>query len=570
MTARLLSTTVLALGFAAALRPDAALAQVGTSNVASIEPTSIAHPATTPCTVPLYSGAMFGGSNVGFGYTPPAACPGPWAKVVLAVDISLNAGNQYDRSGTIWLGGVNLWFGTTAEPRADLGPSWHVERDVTDDTKLFETANTGTVLIANYFNAADTSTITSSARLVFYPATAANPAPRTPDVIIPLTGASSSTASLNTGADTLSQTLTLPHNIERAVLDTVLQGQADDEFWYANVPASLAAELEEEPGGSFREGELTIDGNNAGIAPVYPAIFTGGIDPYLWTPIPGVTTLDLRPFRIELTPFAGLLDTPGPHTIALSVFDASDAFSVEGTLYLYLDHGAAADTGTLTADTLAPPAPTVTDTLSGTTDITGALTTASQHAYHLAGTLATSHGTVTTAVDASSGFSNTQTYTLTPSTDVQDIAEDTETAVAVTTTGPHGSATETSHYSYPLLVLIDESGTDTDTIPQTTQVAQGLLIARRQGTAPPSLLAEGIASEDTTSFIIDPAAGSVTLGPPSNTASAAIYGSNGSFGCDERLLASTADVLGLEQTGTGCITDATLGALRSMIAKAAH
>ena len=571
MTARHLSTTALALGLAAlALRPAAALAGVGSGNVASIEPPSLAHPATTPCTVPLYTGATFGGSNVAYTYTPPAACPGPWAKVVLAVDISLDAGNQYDRTGTLWLGGVNLWFGTTAEPRATLGPSWHVERDVTDDTKLFETANTGTVLIANYFDAADTSTITSSARLVFYPADRADPAPRTPDLIIPLTGTASATASLPTGAATLSRTLVLPRNIERAVLDTVLQGQSADEFWYANVPAALAGALEEEPGGAFREGELTIDGKNAGLAPVYPAIFTGGIDPYLWTPTPGVSTLDLRPFRIELTPFAGTLDKPGPHTISLSVFGADNAFSVEGTLYLTLDHGAAADTGTLTADTLAAPAPTLTDTLAGTTDITGALVTASTHAYRLAGTLSTSHGSVATTVDASSDFSNTQRYSLTPSTDVQDITQNTETAVAVTTKGPGGSSTATTRYAYPLVARIDESGTDTDTIPQTTQIAQGLLIARQDGSAAVSLLAEGILSQDTTSFIIDPSTGSVTLGPPSDTASAAIYASDGAFGCDRRLLASTADVLRIEQTAGGCATTAAAAAVQSMIDQIAH
>ena len=571
MTARYVSTTALVFGLIAlALRPGAAVAQVGSSNVASIEPTSLVHSATTPCTVPLYTGAVFGGSNVNYSYAPPASCPGPWAKVVLAVDISLDAGRQYDRTGTIWLGGVNLWFGTTAEPRAGIGPSWHVERDVTDDTRLFETANTGTVLIANYLSAADTSTITSSASLVFYPADAANPAPRTPDVIIPLTGTSSSTVSLNTGADTLSQTLTLPHNIERAVLDTVLQGQFDDEFWYTNVPAALASQLQENPGGSFREGELAIDGRNAALAPVYPAIFTGGIDPYLWTPTPGVGTLDLRPFRIELTPFAGELDTPGPHTISLSVFGAANYFSVEGTLYLYLDHGAASDAGTLTADTLGAPSPTLTNTLAGTTEVTGALVTASNHAYTLAGTLRTSHGVVTTTVNASSNFTNVQSYSITPSTYVQDIAQDTETSVAVTTKSASGTSVVTSHYSYPLVARINESGTDTNTIGQTTQVGQGLLIATRDGSAPPSVLAEGILSQDTTSFIVDPSTGSVSLGAPSNAASTAIYGSDGIFGCYGRLLASAADILTVEQTSSGCATDAAAKAVQAMIAKIPH
>ncbi|MFN1208994.1 peptide-N4-asparagine amidase, partial [Enterococcus lactis] len=78
---------------------------------------------------------------------------------------SLNAGIQYDRTGTIWVGGVPLWFGTTAEPAPNQAPSWHFERDVTDYTALLATAQTGFALIANCTNAQDTSIITSSARL---------------------------------------------------------------------------------------------------------------------------------------------------------------------------------------------------------------------------------------------------------------------------------------------------------------------------------------------------------------------------------------------------------------------
>ena len=45
---------------------NTAHAQVNTSNVASIEPTSVAHPPTTPCSVPLYTGAVFGSTAVAF------------------------------------------------------------------------------------------------------------------------------------------------------------------------------------------------------------------------------------------------------------------------------------------------------------------------------------------------------------------------------------------------------------------------------------------------------------------------------------------------------------------------
>ena len=519
---------------------------IGSGNVAAIEPPAIAHPPLTPCTVPLVSGAVFGSSDANYTYTPPAACPGPWSKVVLAVDLSLDAGVQYDRTGTLWLGGVNLWFGTTAEPSRKVAPSWHVERDVTDDTALFESGNTGHMLVANYTNSADTSVITGSATLQFYPATAAYPAPRTPDMIIPFANsAAGDTVGLNTGTDTLSRTLTLPPNIERAVFDAVLQGQNDDEFWYTCVPANLATELESCSGGAFREGLLTIDGKPAATAPVYPAIFTGGIDPYLWSPTPGVTTLDLKPFRMELTPFAGLLDTAGTHTLALSVADADDYFSVTGNLYLYLDRKAASDSGTLLADTLAPAVPSVATTQN--TDAGGTLTatvdTSSSHGYAVAGRLQTSHGAVTTRLVQSSNFSNKQNFVISPSVYTQNIVQNTLTTQAVTTTDNTGTHTVSHVDVYPLVVDTAETGAGSFT--QTTKVTQGLVTAAfRSGEAlPTSVLAEGIRTQDTVPFILDPATGSYSVGANTGMASQAAYGTVGSTGCLGRVLQASGNVL---------------------------
>src|ERR1700759_3146141 len=66
----------------------------GSRNVAVIEP-PVAHPDKRPCTVPLYSNAQFGADNVNFSYTPPKKCPGPYAAIVLSVDVSLDKGIQY-------------------------------------------------------------------------------------------------------------------------------------------------------------------------------------------------------------------------------------------------------------------------------------------------------------------------------------------------------------------------------------------------------------------------------------------------------------------------------------------
>ena len=44
-------------------------------------------------------------------------------------------------------------------------------------------------------------------------------------------------------------------------------------------------------------------------------------------PIPGVQTLNLLPYRVDLTPFAGVLSNGQPHTVGVTVFNAFEYFS---------------------------------------------------------------------------------------------------------------------------------------------------------------------------------------------------------------------------------------------------
>ena len=56
---------------------------VGSGNTAIADP-GVARPATTPCRVRLFTDQPFADfSPKFFSYAPPAACPGPWQKVVL-------------------------------------------------------------------------------------------------------------------------------------------------------------------------------------------------------------------------------------------------------------------------------------------------------------------------------------------------------------------------------------------------------------------------------------------------------------------------------------------------------
>jgi hypothetical protein len=447
---------------------------IGSANTVTADP-NVARPSTTPCVVKLFSGAQFFDFNVeNFSYAPPSACPGPWATVVLEADISLNAGIQYDRTANFWLGPVNIYFGTTAEP-SNIGPSWHIENDLTDYSSIFYTAQTGQADIGNTLCCGLTSTIFASAELEFYPLAKGEKAPVAADQVLALSGgASGGTVALNSTSSTLSGTFTLPTNVESAYLDVYSQSQSNDEFWYTCVSNDVAAELDNCGNTGFRETEITIDGQPAGVAPVSPWVFTGGIDPYLWSPIPGVQTLNFKPYRVNLTPFAGLLSNGSPHTVSLSVYNADSYFSATASLLLYLDAGASQVTGAVTKNTLtAAPSPVVTENLNVQPTFTkGTVDLKSNRSFVVSGYVNTSHGKVTTKIAQNVNFFNNQYYDITATVYLENISLG-SSVWSTTTTSSGGETTVTSQeFSFPMTMDLNEfvaSSGDTDLTTKASQ-----------------------------------------------------------------------------------------------------
>jgi hypothetical protein len=449
--------------------------KIGSANTVTADPL-VPRPSTKPCVVELFSGAQFYDFNVeNFSYTPPADCPGPWAKVVLESDINLNAGIQYDRTANYWLGPVNIYFGTTAEPSPNLGPSWHIESDLTDYSSIFYTAQTGVANIGNTLCCGLTSTIFASAELEFYPLEKGQQAPVTPSEVFALSaGPSGGTVGLGSTSSTLSGTFTLPTNIETAYLDVYAQSQSADEFWYTCVPTNVATELESCTNSGFRETEITIDGQPAGVAPVFPWIFTGGIDPYLWFPIPGVETLNFTPYRVNLTPFAGVLSNGQPHTISLSVFNADNYFSATASLLLYTDPDSAQTTGEVTQNTLTGPSPIVTQNLNVTSSvIDGTVDVSSARSFVIAGYVNTSRGTVATRISQNVNFSNDQYFDINATKYVQNIklASTLNSNVTVSQKGAP-SVVYNQNYGFPLVLDISEIVLSNGDINQTTSADQ--------------------------------------------------------------------------------------------------
>jgi hypothetical protein len=410
--------------------------------------------------------------------------PGPWAKVVLEVDFAVTAGRQFDRTAQIAIGHVNVYYGTTAEPSRTVSPSWHVERDLTDYSALFRTSQSGETNLGNLVNPTFTGILSGSAKLLFYPASASEPAPRTADAVLSLSEAPGGAALLATTADVLAPTFLLPTNVEAAYLDVITQSQASDEFWFTCVPDDVADELFSCPGTSFREAEITIDGQPAGVAPVYPWIFTGGIDPLLWRPIPSVQTLNFVPYRVDLTPFAGVLSNGQPHRVGLSVFNANHHFLVTGSLLLYLDHGSTQVTGAVTRNTLgAGPHPAVQEHLATAADgtITGTVETEAERDFTLAGFVNTSHGKVETTIRQHVEFSNDQDFVNSATQFVQNIKQTTKISTGTETKQGGSVLHSEKKLSYPLsldiffVVNADGSAAQTTTSDQTfeSQEARG-------------------------------------------------------------------------------------------------
>lgn len=407
---------------------------------AAIADASVPKPPVQPCMVALFANVLFephgdpaamNAEPNQWTFQPPANCPGPWSKVVLEADFAVTAGRQFDRTASIWLDGVNLYFGTTMEPSAHNAPQWHIERDLTQYSSLFRKAGEGQVILNNWVNQVYTGVISGSARLLFYPAIEGAQLTAPADGVYGLDrDPRGIPVPVESASDTLSRALSLPRNVERAYLDVIAQSQATDEQWYMCIddadldptreyslgPPASGDPLEQCGSGNFREAEVSIDGQPAGRAPVYPWTYTGGVDPYLWRPTPDVQTLNFVPYQMDLTPFAALLDDGLSHTIAVRVLGAHHYFSLAANLLVYRDHGREVLTGRLTENTLAGSReqlePHVVRQWKARSNGAGngQINTIQHEAFVIAGELSTSHGLVATRVEHRSAYLNQQSF----------------------------------------------------------------------------------------------------------------------------------------------------------------
>jgi len=192
--------------------------------------------------------------------------------------------------------------------------------------------------------------------------------------------------------------------------------------------------------------QVSIDGQLAGVAWPYPFIFTGGVNPWLWRPMPAVNAFDMPPQVVDLTPYVGLLVDGQPHTISLRVAHDGYYWGIGSDLLLYRDPVLTQTSGALTTRSIAPTAGESYGEKTGTNG--GVFTTSASRHLTVAGYVDTSAGRIATSVDQTFGFANKQELDLTNF--LENVTNDETISTVTTTASPAGTTVRRVDESYPI------------------------------------------------------------------------------------------------------------------------
>ena len=362
----------------------------------------------------------------------------------------------------MYLGDIEVWRTSTAEPTAN-GIIWTYVKEMEQYDALWKTHQKIIFDLGNLIDQTYTGSFNTTLTATFFTVPDSRP---TADIILPISSRSSSSdqgSAFQVPGVNASVSYTLPQNIQRAVVSLSACGQSTEEFWYTNTFSSEVNTFESTAGtlygfSPFREVQLLIDGQLAGVSFPFPIIFTGGIVPGLWRPIVGIDAFDLREHEIDITPWLPLLCDGEAHTFEIRVAGLNDDghndatiseivgsyWIVSGKIFIFSDKPGSVTTGSKFVATLPTPQIQISSTI--TTNATGAnqsltyntevsrqLAISStiitsqgsrsvswtQHLAYLNGNMLTSQGFVqttnqsTTGTDlASSGYANTYNFPL--------------------------------------------------------------------------------------------------------------------------------------------------------------
>lgn len=307
-------------------------------------------------------------------YEPPPHCDFDTVRINLTVT---SKGHQFDRLAFMFLGDIEVFRTSTAEPTAN-GIVWTYIKDMSQYNALWKQPQK---LIFDLGNLID-KTYTGPYNTTLTASFSKQNNVKTPDVILPISAkksASDSSSVFVVPSDNAVVAVHVPAAASRAVVSISACGQIAEEFWFANVFSQDVYAFNGTVGplsGSspFREVQLYIDGMLAGVVWPFPIIFTGGVVPGLWRPIVGIDAFDLRMPEIDITPFLPLLTDGHSHSFEIKVAgldvhaDGSATLTnsigsywdVTGNIFLYLDGSNQVSKGSVPQ--IMAPEPTFTTT----------------------------------------------------------------------------------------------------------------------------------------------------------------------------------------------------------------
>lgn len=363
--------------------------------------------------------ASYGTPFVGT-YSPPKNCE--FTTTIFNLSVT-STGINYDRLGLLFFGDIEIWRTTTAMP-VRTGIFWNFQKDMTIWNTLLRSEQKVIMELDNLDDSVFTGAYNVTITALYYNDHAAiTPA----DKIYPISSQSSSknqSSVLSLPVQDATATYIFPKNMERAVVSILASGNGAEEFWYKHVPTEYVNTFSNaiRPYSSFREVQLLIDGQLAGVSWPFPIIFTGGISPGLWVPIVGIDTYDVPSFEIDVTPFLLLLCDGDPHTFELKVvgYDSKTTFGnvaenwyVTASIFVWLDNKSEQTRGWFIESSTPPPTFHLTPqiTTSAETNTSLYLELTAYRTLSHTSTIRTSSGMRMVTWVQSLAYTNTQNYT---------------------------------------------------------------------------------------------------------------------------------------------------------------
>lgn len=318
-------------------------------------------------------------------YTPPDC---EFNRVAMNFTV-VSEGRQFDRLALMYFNDTEVWRTSTAEPTTAPGIRWTYMKDMTEYLSLWKEPQKLIFDLGNLITDVYTGDFNTTLTVTFFHDTSVDVSTAPPaDLIIPISArqsASDGVSQFTLPADNATNTIPFPQNVKRAVFSVSANGQSNEEFWWSNVLQSdvnvFAATAGSFPGYSpWREVQVLIDGQLAGVQWPFPVVFTGGVVPSLHRPVVGPDAFDLKEHEIDITPWLGVLCDGADHTFTIYVAGLLDnggteasvtqtvgsSWYVTGKIFVWLDEAGSVTTGSAPVIDAAAPEITVSQTITQT------------------------------------------------------------------------------------------------------------------------------------------------------------------------------------------------------------